>query len=116
MAELKKVQSADVLCQSKVEQDSEKVFTLALVPPVVLIVLYVGLLQVMAKGLEEEAYTEPYSDPIKRVWWSGPIFFSVAYLLMVYFGPKLMANRKEFQIKPFILYHEYLDYVMMYLF
>lgn len=90
------------MCSTKIEQDSEKVFTSALIPPLFLLAGYLKLLKFMADSLEAQANEEPYEDPIKKCWWSGPIVFSVLYLSFVYFGPKWMANRKEFAIKPYI--------------
>ncbi len=99
---IKKSVSVDSLCQTKVEPDSEKIFTLGLIPPLVLTAGYMALVQYLGKMLEDETDALPYTDPVKRVWWLGPIFFSVFYLSFVYFGPKWMENRKEFQIKPYI--------------
>jgi elongation of very long chain fatty acids protein 4 len=56
----------------------------------------------MAKSLMAEVESKPEADPFKNVWWSGPIFFSVVYITMVFGGTQLMKNRPEFQIKPFI--------------
>lgn len=101
-ASLPKTLSGESLCQTRVEQDSEKIFTTALVPPLVLTGLYLLLIRGLAMMLEAERDVEPYHDPVKDVWWIGPIFFTVVYLIFVYLGPKWMANRKEFQIKPYI--------------
>jgi elongation of very long chain fatty acids protein 4 len=79
-------------------KDTEKVFSSALLAPVLLVAGYLGVLRVMAHYLQEEADT----DPFKRVWWSGPIFFSIAYLLIVKYGVEWMKDRKPFQIKPYI--------------
>ncbi len=78
--------------------EKEKIFTSALLPPIYLVAGYLVLLRVMAGYLKAEEDT----DPFKRVWWSGPIFFSIFYLAMVYFGKKWMKDREEFQIKPYI--------------
>ena len=94
--------SADDICSkpmSDMKKDSEKIFTAGLIPPIMLVVGYVVALAMMAKELETHKNED---EPFKSVWWSGPIFFSIAYLLMVYFGPKFMANRPEFKIKPYI--------------
>ena len=44
----------------------------------------------------------PHRDPFKNIWWSAPTFFTVVYLMAVYFGPGMMKKREEFQIKPYI--------------
>jgi elongation of very long chain fatty acids protein 4 len=99
---VEKVNPTETEAVSK-DVDSEKVFSSALLTPLYLVAGYLALLRFMANSLQNEADTmEVYSDPFKRVWWSGPAFFTVLYLLMVYFGPKYMKNRKEFQIKPYI--------------
>jgi|EP01033_Poteriospumella_lacustris_P000207 elongation of very long chain fatty acids protein 4 len=93
-----KSKSSEDICSSKDIKDTEKVFTSALVTPVLLVAGYLGVLRIMANYLEEEADT----DPFKRVWWSGPIFFSIAYLLIVKYGVEYMKTREPFQIKPYI--------------
>lgn len=82
----------------KEKVDDEAVFSSALLPPLYLVAGYLVLLRIMANSL----YSEADSDPFKRVWWSGPMVFSVLYLIMVYFGPKLMKDREPFSIKPYI--------------
>lgn len=85
-------------CPKPITVENEKLFTTALLTPLYLTAGYLLLLRVMAEAM----YKEADSDPFKRVWWSGPIVFSVVYLLMIHFGKKWMENRKEFQIKPYI--------------
>lgn len=80
----------------------DSMFTSALLKPIYLTVAYLFLLRMMAQALYNAADTTPYSDPFKEVWWSGPIFFTFAYLAMVYFGVKYMKDKEEFQIKPYI--------------
>lgn len=80
-------------------KDAEKIFTSALLPPIYLVAGYLVALRFMANDLKKQ---ENEDEPFKGVWWSGPIFFTIAYLLMVYFGPKLMKDRPEFKIKPYI--------------
>lgn len=79
-------------------QDAEKIFTSALLPPIYLVAGYLVLLRFMANDLKKEED----GDPFKKVWWSGPICFTIGYLCMVYFGQKYMATREEFKIKPYI--------------
>jgi len=92
--------SGDELCNAKVidSQDTESVFTSALLKPVLLVAGYLVLLRVMGYYLNEEAD----SDPFKRVWWSGPIFFSISYLSIVFGGIRFMKDRPPFAIKPYI--------------
>jgi len=85
-----------------ISNDTENVFTSALLKPIYLTVGYLFLLRLMSQSLDKEAGAVPYSDPFKNIWWSGPIFFTVAYLAMVYFGVKFMENRQPYNIKPFI--------------
>lgn len=93
--------SADDICSKPVKdiKDAEKIFTSALLPPIYLVAGYLVALRMMANELWKQ---ENEAEPFKGVWWSGPIFFTVAYLAMVYFGPKLMKDREEFKIKPYI--------------
>lgn len=99
---MKKSISDAGLCVNKVQQDTEKIFTPILLVPILLIVGYVRFIQYNATLFEAEAAVLPYSDPFKKIWWSAPAGFSVAYLIMITVGPKLMANREPFQIKPYI--------------
>ncbi len=78
----------------------EKVFTMALLKPLYITAGYLFLLRVMGEALQREA--KEVGDPFKNVWWSGPIFFTIFYLCVVFYGRKWMENRKEFQIKPYI--------------
>lgn len=92
--------SSDNIC-SKPTKDmntTEKIFTSALLPPIYLVAAYLVVLRLMGNELKKEEDT----DPFQRVWWIGPIFFTIVYLSMVYFGPKLMKDREEFKIKPYI--------------
>ena len=98
---MEKSQSSDGICQistSDLKADHEKIFTVALLPPVYLVAGYLLLLRFMGEQLQKSEET----DPFKSVWWSGPIFFTVAYLGMVFIGMRLMKDRKEFKIKPYI--------------
>jgi len=90
---LKRVVSDEALAK-----DNQKIFTAALIPPVLLTLGYIAFVKFLADGLYAEADTEP----VKRVWIAGPIFFSILYLLTIYFGKKYMKTRDEFKIKPYI--------------
>lgn len=80
----------------------EDIFTSALLKPLYFVVAYLFALKYMAGTLNKEKEEMPYVDPFKSIWFSAPMAFTVIYLLAVYFGPKYMKNREEFQIKPFI--------------
>jgi len=93
--------SNDICAQptKDVVKSEEKIFSLGLIPPLCLLAGFLALLKYMSDELETHKYED---EPFKEVWWSGPIFFSVIYLIMVTFGPGLMKNREEFRIKPYI--------------
>lgn len=93
--------SADDICSKPTRdlKDSEKIFSSGLIFPTLLVIGYIVALVQMSRDLETHAHED---EPFKQVWWSGPIFFSVFYLTIVYFGPKFMKNREEFKIKPYI--------------
>jgi elongation of very long chain fatty acids protein 4 len=93
-----KSSKTDVVCNAEDVADTEKVFTSALLTPVLLVAGYLMLLRVMGYYLKEDEN----NDPFKNVWWSGPIFFTVLYLLCVKYGVEWMKDRKPFSIKPFI--------------
>jgi elongation of very long chain fatty acids protein 4 len=86
----------------EIDQEPASMFSSALLRPLYLTAAYLFLLRGMAQTLYKAVDAVPYSDPFKDVWWSGPIFFSIAYLCMVYFGTKYMKNREPFLIKPYI--------------
>lgn len=92
----------DILKEVTPAGDEESIFTTALLKPLYLTAGYIYFLKLMSESLDQEAGDETYSDPFKKIWWSGPIGFSIIYLLGIYFGKKYMANRPEFQIKPYI--------------
>lgn len=101
MSKMKATQSSDGICQastSDIKAADEKIFSSSLLPPLCLTGAYIFLIYKLSMGLKEEAETEP----IQRVWWSGPICFTFAYLLMITVGQKYMESRKEFKIKPYI--------------
>ena len=70
--------------------------------PLCLVAAYLYLLRLMAVSLFDESKMVPWKDPFKEVWVSGPVVFSVLYLLMVFIGKKYMEDKPEFQIKPYI--------------
>jgi hypothetical protein len=98
---LREVQSSDNVCtvpSSLLKSDKEKVFTIQLVVPLFFLGAYFYLLKTFYDQFEKEKDT----DPFQRVWIAGPIFFTVLYLSVVYFGQKFMKDREEFKIKPYI--------------
>jgi elongation of very long chain fatty acids protein 4 len=107
-ASMKKSQSDEGLCLTKVPQDTEKAFSAGIIVPLLGVVGYIVFLMKMSDEFKAEAEVVPYSDPFKKIWWSAPAFFTVAYLIMISVGPRLMKNREPFKIKPFIfVYNSY---------
>jgi elongation of very long chain fatty acids protein 4 len=106
---MKKIQSEDELCMTKQPAaDAERVLSPKLVIALLGVAAYVMFLMRMSEEFKAEAEVLPYSDPFKQIWWSAPGFFTVAYLIMITVGPRLMKNREPFQIKPFIfVYNSY---------
>lgn len=84
------------------EKDPEQIFSAALLPPLFLTVGYITVIYKMYKDMNEEIINDPASDPVRNIWIEAPIFATVAYLAMVYFGQKIMATRETFEIKPYI--------------
>jgi elongation of very long chain fatty acids protein 4 len=102
-SDMKKIESTDKICAIKVEEDNEKIISFGLIMPILLLGLLIALVRYMCHCLWLEAIaTDPYADPFKNIWWSGPIFFSFLYFITIYFGLKYMKDRKPFQIKPYI--------------
>lgn len=98
---MEKSQSADNICQistSDLKTAEEKIFTSALIIPFLLVGAYLIFLRYLCDGL----YQIADSDPFKTTWWSGPIFFTLLYLFVVFVGQRLMTSRPEFKIKPYI--------------
>jgi len=87
-----------VVSEEALAKDEQKIFSLGIIPPIVFTLSYIAFVKYLADGL----YAEAASEPVKRVWISGPITFSVIYLLTIYFGKRFMANREELKIKPYI--------------
>lgn len=77
---------------------TEKIFSISIIPPILLTSGYLFFLRSMIVKLKEEED----NDPFRNVWWSGPITFTILYLIVVFSGLKLMKNRQEFKIKPYI--------------
>lgn len=99
---MKKLASTDDICMVKVDVDAEKIFTYKIILPTLLAIGYSIFLYYCILEMKREVTVNPYYDQFKLVWWSGPVFFSILYLLVVYFGPKYMEKRNEFKIKPYI--------------
>lgn len=100
---LRKVDSNETICQSKIDVDKENICTRGLVIPILLTFLYVYFLTVMSTLLKVESFNdEKYKDPFKSVWISGPLFFTTVYLICVYYGQYVMSGRQEFRIKHYI--------------
>jgi elongation of very long chain fatty acids protein 4 len=100
---MQKSQSGDGICLVSTSnlKDKEKIFTSALLPPLYLTAAYLLLLRVMVNAL----YAEQNSgvEAFKKVWWSGPIVFSILYGLVVIYGQKYMEDKKEFKITAYML-------------
>lgn len=79
-------------------EPTEELFSLALIPPLLLVAGYLVFLRYLTDLLE----TERDTDPFKRIWWIGPTFFSVIYIIGIKLGVYLMKNRQPFQIKPYM--------------
>lgn len=58
---------------------------------------YLGFLRLSG----QYAFTAP-SDPFSTCWWQLPAVASALYLLTVFFGPQLMADRKPFVIQDYM--------------
>ena len=114
MSNIPKTMSDAALCQTKMEPVEEKLFTTGLLNPLFFLVAYLWLLKYMWDDLERDVMqypnTTPYQDydPFKRVWWSGPIFFTILYLFVVKFGQEFMKNRDVYQIEQYkLVYNSY---------
>ena len=95
-------QSSSGICDagiSDLKEEPEKIFTSALLTPILLTIGYIYFLKKQYDWFLERIEME---RPFELVWWSGPIFFCLAYLLVVHYGKKYMADKPEFKIKPFI--------------
>lgn len=82
------------------KKDTEKIFSPALLPPMVMVVGLVFFLNHQEKLWLVEQQTS--DEPFKNVSWIPPIVFTVLYLFMVFVGRKWMDSRNEFKIKPYI--------------
>jgi elongation of very long chain fatty acids protein 4 len=103
ITEKKRSVSGNDLCMNKVEPTTEKIFTSALLVPLALVAGMVALIKYMGDCLWAEAMASgTYVDPFKSVWWSGPISFSFLYLAMIFIGQRVMKDREEMKIKPYI--------------
>ena len=97
LTELAPTIDSNTPCPKNLNSD-EKVFTSGILIPLYLTAGYLYLLKIMADSLSLEAE----HDPFKRVWMSGPIIFTILYLVIIFFGKKIMKDRPEYQIKPYI--------------
>jgi elongation of very long chain fatty acids protein 4 len=78
--------------------------------PFSLLIAYIGLVYSMMAGLYSTALTMQQEHPdtfeghdaTKKVWFEGPLYGTIIYLSAVYFGPRIMKNRKPFEITSYI--------------
>lgn len=104
--------SAVVEKQSKKESEDaecagEKIFSSKILPPLYMTAAYLFFLHAMGNSLQSDLATlnvgaTEHQDPFKHVWWSGPIGFSILYLLMVYVGTRYMKDKEPYAIKPYM--------------
>ena len=83
-------------------KDNDKIFGMEILPSFYMTGAYLIILHYMSASLDNELNLNPDSDPMKNVWWSGPIIGSIVYLSGIFFGKKYMENREPFSIKPYI--------------
>lgn len=81
------------------EDDNEKIFTLQLIPPMILLAGYVYFLRYLTINLEAQKDTD---NLFRQIWWIGPGGFSVVYLIVIKIGVEYMRTRESFKIKPYI--------------
>lgn len=82
------------------KKDDEKIFTIGLIPPILMAAGYAYFLYKTEQ--EMKADFEAGREPVRESWFSLPIGFSLAYFAMIFFGTRYMKNREEFKIKPYI--------------
>ena len=102
---MKNTESSDDMCRPinpKNLDENEKIFTAGIIVPLGLCSLLSYYVWNEVTKMAEQAKQVPYQNPIKEVWYSGPVFFSILYLSTLYFGKKYMADKKEMKIKPYI--------------
>jgi elongation of very long chain fatty acids protein 4 len=80
------------------KDEDESIFSLALLPPILLVGAYLYFLRYLTDQLE--AVNDP--EQFKSIWWSGPISFSIIYLVSIKIGVEYMKTREPFKIKPYI--------------
>lgn len=108
---MQKIASTDNICTTKPDEEvkQNEIFTPTILIPITLIGLFVGYgIPYMHDELYNDALLPDgtYSDPFKRVWWSGPIFFTFVYLLMVVYGVRymnglnLLTGKSQAGVKP----------------
>lgn len=101
LSEVAEKAAAESPCPKTINSN-EKVFTTALLTPMYLTAAYLYFLRIMWESLKSEAEKNPDSRTFTGVWISGPLTFTVLYLMMVIFGKMWMENKEEYQIKPYI--------------
>jgi len=91
------------------KEEPSSVLTLGLVLPTLLVLAFLVVLKKMSEDLYKEAEEadlggEKFSGsfPIRQVWISAPIFFSVLYPLVVFGGQYVMKSRAPFQITSYV--------------
>ena len=89
---------SDAIIKDPTPKNIESVFTSALLKPLYLTAGYIIFLKMISDSL----YMQAEDEPFRKVWLSGPIFFTIFYLAMIYYGKKWMENRTEYQIKPYV--------------
>lgn len=96
--------------EAVVKKDEEKIFSIRLIPPLLIAAGYVWFLYKTEQ--EMKAQFAAGEEPVRESWFSLPIGFTIAYLAMVFFGTKLMKGREEFKIKPYIFVYNLYQCIM----
>ena len=84
---------------SDLKEEPEDIFSSALITPLLAAVSYLVFIKTQH---DEFKKIENEDRPFQGAWWSGPVFFSIFYLTVVYFGPKYMEKREPYHIKPYM--------------
>lgn len=95
----------DAGCQPPADlsvEEKDDVLSVQLVVPITLVLGMMILVGLMWNDMREQLMRNPEANPVKQVWIIGPVFFSVFYLQVVYFGQRFMADKKPLCIKPFV--------------
>lgn len=92
--------------KKEASDDESSAISPVIVVPIFCVAGYLVFLKNQADQLYAEAVEMANSgsqlSPFHNLWISGPLTFSVIYLLAIFFGQKIMATRAPFKIKPFI--------------